>query len=207
MSRFGHDPRAFFDEVYRASAPWDIGAAQPNLIALLEEFPPDNPIVDVGCGPGDLAIALATRGYDVVGVDFVESAIRQANERAGSLDAEVQERLRFEVADALRPSTLGEAVGAVADSGFMHLFETDVRDRFAAELATVLQPGGRYYVLAFAVTFPIENAPLEMTAAEIAARFTADRGWRLRACRPAEFRSRVGTVAAVAACVERIAIK
>ena len=43
MSRFGSDPRAFFDDVYRAPAPWDIGAAQPDLLRLIEEFPPSAP--------------------------------------------------------------------------------------------------------------------------------------------------------------------
>jgi SAM-dependent methyltransferase len=202
-SRFGTDPHAFFDDVYRAPAPWDIGAAQPDLIRLLDDFPPSSPIVDVGCGIGDLAIALAARGLDVVGVDFVESAIVQAKERAQGLRAEVQQRLWFAVDDALRPSRFGR-FGAVVDSGFMHLFDTDVRDRFEMELAASLQPLGRYYVLSFAVTFPIENAPLEMTAAEIEQRFSADRGWRILVCRPAEFVSRVGNVAAIAACAERI---
>jgi SAM-dependent methyltransferase len=203
MSRFGDDPKAFFADVYGGSAPWDIGGPQPGLLALIDEFPPAEPILDLGCGSGDLAIALAARGHRVIGVDFVESAIAQAADRARSLDADAQRRVRFEVADALRPSALGQAIGAVVDSGFMHLFNTDVRDQFAGELASALQPGGRYYVLAFAVTFPIENGPLEMTAAELEARFTAERGWRILASRPAEFLSRVATVPAIAACMER----
>ena len=32
MSRFGDDPRAFFDGVYQGVAPWGIGAAQPALV-------------------------------------------------------------------------------------------------------------------------------------------------------------------------------
>ena len=40
MSRFGPDPRAFFEAVYEETAPWDIGGAQPALVALLDEHPP-----------------------------------------------------------------------------------------------------------------------------------------------------------------------
>lgn len=203
MSRFGPDPRAFFDAVYQDVAPWDIGVAQPALLQLLDEHPPAEPVLDVGCGSGDLAIALARRRLEVVGVDFVESAVEQARAKARALPSDLGRRLRFEVGDALRPSRRGEPVGAVVDSGFLHLFDHEVRDRFAAELAATLRPGGRYYLLAFAVTFPIEHAPLQVDPDELAARFPAERGWRIRACRPAEFLSRVGTVPATAACLER----
>ena len=202
-SRFGADPRAFFADVYRAPAPWDIGAPQPDLIRLIEEFPPANPVLDVGCGSGDLAIELARRGFSVIGVDFVEAAIEQARQRASALPPDAARRLRFDVGDALRPSNLAEPVGAVVDSGFMHLFEADTRDSFAADLAVALRRGGRYYFLSFAVTFPIDNAPLQMDCDEVAARFTAAAGWQILACRPAEFLSRVATVPAIAACLER----
>lgn len=204
MSRFGTDPHAFFDQVYREPAPWDIGAAQPALLQLFDEFPPAGPVLDVGCGTGDLAVALAQAGHDVVGVDFVAAAIDEARARTRALRQEVRHRLRFEVGDALRLSRREQPVGAVVDSGFLHLFDGDVRDRFALELAAVLPPGGRYYLLAFAVTFPIEHGPLQVDQEEITTRFSAERGWRVLACRPAEFQSRMGAVPATAACVERL---
>lgn len=205
MSRFGSNPRTFFDAIYRAAvAPWDIGAAQPDFMRLLDEFPPATPVLDVGCGSGDLAIALAERGFDTIGVDFAEHAISQAREKARGLPLAVAGRLRFMIGDALRPSSLGETVGAVVDSGFLHLFESADRDVFVADLAAALPPGARYYLLAFAVTYPIENAPLQVDADEIAARFSSDAGWRILASRPAEFLSRVATVPAIAACVERV---
>jgi SAM-dependent methyltransferase len=88
MSNFGPDPHAFFAAVYQAEAPWDIGAPQPALLELLAEVPPEGPILDVGCGSGDLGIALAQRGVEVLGVDFVEAAISQARAKAESLSAE-----------------------------------------------------------------------------------------------------------------------
>jgi ribosomal protein L11 methylase PrmA len=44
--------------VYQNIAPWDIGAPQPAMAALIEKYPPANPILDLGCGSGDLAIYL-----------------------------------------------------------------------------------------------------------------------------------------------------
>ena len=206
MSRFGPDPRSFFDSIYDADVPpWDVGDAQPALAALFDEIPPEGPVLDVGCGSGDLAISLARRGLAVTGVDFVEAAIAHAREKARALPPDVASRLDFRVGDALRPSSFGR-FGAVVDSGFLHVLGSDDRDRFVGELAAALRPGGRYYLLAFAITFPVPNTPLEVTEDEVRARFTPAGGWRVRACRPATFLSRVAPpVAATRACIERIA--
>jgi SAM-dependent methyltransferase len=203
MSRFGPDPQAFFDAVYRQTPPWDIGGPQPALEALLDELPPSGPVLDVGCGSGDHAIALARRGLHVVGVEIVAEAIAQARAKAQALSPELAERLDFQVADALRPSLLGRQFGAVVDSGFLHLFDPEAAERFAAELATSLRPGGRYYLLAFAVQFDIPNVPRAVTVEELQARFTPERGWRILAMREALFQNRVATTPATCACVER----
>jgi SAM-dependent methyltransferase len=61
----------------------------------------DNPrILDVGCGAGatSLALAAALADAEIIGIDFSESLIAAARERAG----EGAENARFEVADAAR---------------------------------------------------------------------------------------------------------
>jgi SAM-dependent methyltransferase len=201
MRRFSPD---FFASVYRETPPWDIGAPQPALDALLDEHPPAEPVLDVGCGSGDLAIALARRGLHVLGIDFVEAAIAQARARAGALPPDAAGRLELRVADALRPSLLEQRFGAVVDSGFFHVLEPDQRDGFVDELAATLLPGGRYYLLAFATEFPMPNTPMKVSEDELRARFTADRGWRIVTARPAQFLSRFAPVPAVAACIERV---
>jgi SAM-dependent methyltransferase len=204
MSRFGPDPQAFFDAVYQQVPPWDIGGPQLALESLLDEFPPSGPVLDVGCGSGDHAIALARRGLEVLGVDIVAAAIAQANAKAAALPPELAERLQFQVADALRPAQLERQFGAVVDSGFLHLFEPQVADRFAEELAAILRPGGRYYLLAFAVQFDIPNVPRAVAAEELQARFMPERGWRILTLRKALFQNQVAATPAICACVERI---
>lgn len=205
MSNFGPDPQAFFDGVYQGQVPWDIGGPQPALMDLLAEVPPSGPALDVGCGSGDLAIALAQGGLDVLGVDFVEAAIVHARAKAAALPPEVAGRLEFQVADALRPSLLGRTFGSVVDSGFLHLFDPEPRDRFVDELAAALPPGGRYYLLAFAVDFPIPNVPRAVTEDEVRARFTPERGWRIHVLRSVQFLSQVAPVPSTCACIERLA--
>lgn len=204
MSRFGRDPLAFFHSVYQEVPPWDVGGPQPSMSALLAEHPPASPVLDVGCGSGDLAISLAQGGLEVVGIDFVGTAIEQAREKAAALPPEVARFLSFQVADGLRPSLLQRQFGAVVDSGFYHLFEPEPCERFVEDLAAAVRPGGRYYLLAFAVEFDIPHSPRQVGEEELRARFTSEKGWRILELRPAEFQSRIAPVPAVAACMERL---
>jgi SAM-dependent methyltransferase len=205
LSRFGSDPRSFFRAVYEDVPPWDIGAPQPALTALLAKYPPKGPILDVGCGSGDLAIYLAQLGQQVVGIDFVESAIMDARSKTNSLPIETARLLDFQVADALEPSLLQKKFGAVVDSGFYHLFDSERCDQLADEVASVLLPNGHYYLHEFAIHLPLPNMPRQITADELRARFTMDKGWRIIEIQSVEFLSRVAPpVAAICACIERL---
>lgn len=175
------------------------------MSALLSKYPPVDPVLDVGCGSGDLSIYLAQLGYQVVGVDFVEAAIATAQARLSARSPEIARRVRFQVADALKPSLLQQRFGSVVDSGFFHLFNPDQCDHFVDELAFTLRPGGWYYLHAFAVEFPVPNVPRSITADEVQARFTPEKGWRIHDIQSVEFLSRVAPpVPAICACIERI---
>ncbi len=205
MGRFGDDPHAFFGQVYADVAPWEVGGAQPDMARMLADYPPADPILDLGSATGDLAISLALQGHAVVGLEFVQFAVDQARNKAVALPPEVGTRLRFEVGDATRPSTLGMRFASVLDSGFMHLFDADETDDFIADLRGVIAPGGRYYIHEFAIEFPIDNVPRAITEDEIRARFNADMGWRVVELRLAVFQNRVMATPAIVACIERLA--
>ncbi len=195
-----------FDSTYRETPPWDIGEPQPALMALLNEYPPTGPVLDVGCGTGELALALAQRGLAVLGVDLAEAAITQARAKAATIAAGAGRSVEFRVGDALHPALLPGPFGAVVDSGFFHLFGPLERERFAQELAATLTTGGRYYLLGFAIASPLPNAPRQVLESELRALFAPERGWRVLAVRPARFlirSARSNEVPAIAACVER----
>jgi len=186
-------------------APWDIGAPQPAMDAILEKYPPANPILDVGCGPGDLSIFLAQRGHQVTGIDFVESAIKNAQAKSDSLPPGTAQLVSFKVADALKPASLHQKFGSVVDSGFYHLFNPDQCDQLIDEIASILLPHGCYYLHEFAVEFPRPNMPRQISADELRARFTIDRGWRIKEIQSVEFLSRVAPpLPAICACIERL---
>ena len=161
-------------------------------------------MLDVGCGTGDLALALAQRGLSVLGVDLAEAAIAEARARQVAA-GQVGQRVEFRVGDALQPSQLAGPFGAVVDSGFFHVFGPDERERLARELTTTLAPGGRYYLLGFAIETRFPNSPRLVRADEVQALFAPDRGWRILALRPARFLvgPALTPVPALAACVER----
>jgi cyclopropane fatty-acyl-phospholipid synthase-like methyltransferase len=205
VTRFGPDPLAFFNSVYQGIPPWEIGSPQPAMSALLAKCPPADPILDVGCGSGDLSVYLAQLGHQVLGIDFVETAIANAHKKAGSLPPDTARLLNFQVADALKPSLLQRQFGSIVDSGFFHLLDSDQCDRFVDELALTLLPNGRYYMHEFAIEFPAPNLPRQITADELHARFTPGKGWRIKEIQSVEFLSRVAPpVPGICACIERL---
>src|SRR6266550_1644191 len=58
-------------------------------------------LLDIGCGTGTFAMAMADAGFDVVGIDAHEESIDLARERSGGLS-----NVRFEIQD-FRYSRLG----------------------------------------------------------------------------------------------------
>jgi demethylmenaquinone methyltransferase / 2-methoxy-6-polyprenyl-1,4-benzoquinol methylase len=93
--------------------------------------------LDVATGTGDLAIALARRGAEVVGSDFSEGML----ERARRKDASV----RWEQANALALPYADDAFDA-ATVGFGARNFSDLRAGLA-EMTRVVRPGGRVVVL------------------------------------------------------------
>lgn len=91
------------------------------------------------------------------------------------------------------------------DSGFYHLFTPDECARLIDEVASVLIPGGYYYLHEFAIQFQAPNLPRQILADELAANFTEDKGWHIKEIRAVEFMSRVAPpVPATCACIERL---
>lgn len=148
-----------YDLAYQRGAPWDIGQVQPAWSALLEEDRLEGPVLEVGCGTGDLALAMARR-HPVLAVDLSAVAIQEASRKGARSDLPVE----FKVWNAVDLAGLERRFATVIDCGFFHALAMEDRQRFARELARVTGEGARYVVLGFATRLPLPNAPSPLSA-------------------------------------------
>jgi demethylmenaquinone methyltransferase/2-methoxy-6-polyprenyl-1,4-benzoquinol methylase len=105
--------------------------------ADLARVGPDTRALDVATGTGDLAIALARRGAQVVGSDFSEGMLERARAKSRAV--------RWEQANALALPYEDNSFDA-ATVGFGARNFSDL-ERGLAEMARVVRPGGRVVVL------------------------------------------------------------
>lgn len=162
-----------FQSAYDGSPPWDIGRPQPAFSPLFERG--RGPVLDVGCGTGELALAFAARGLDVLGIDIAPRAIERARDKARARRVAAT----FEVWDALELARLGRTFSTVVDSAVFHVFDDAERTRYVAALRSALVPGGDYFMLVFSDAEPTDwGGPRRVARAEIEAAFAV--GWELR---------------------------
>ncbi|WP_232701089.1 class I SAM-dependent methyltransferase [Halobacterium wangiae] len=135
-----------YDAAYSGVPNWDIGRPQSAFVQLADAGLVRSPVLDVGCGTGELTLYLARQGYDVLGVDLSSLAVSQAREKAHWRRIPAQ----FVVLDALDLAALadrGFSFRTVLDSAMFHVLGDEERDRFVRALETVVERGGLYCVL------------------------------------------------------------
>ena len=143
-------PHWFFRFMYdRESAAWERGRDEPEQRELVERtadelanvVAPPGPVADLGCGPGAHALALARRGYDVVGVDGSPRMVEVARTRAArdGVDA------TFEVQDVSAALRFADASleGVLAILVLQHLPHPAA---FIAEIRRCLRPSGHLLI-------------------------------------------------------------
>jgi cyclopropane fatty-acyl-phospholipid synthase-like methyltransferase len=168
--------RAAFEGLYAGPAPWDIGRPQRELVAIADRI--TSPVLDAGCGTGEHALFLASRGHRVVGIDFVEEAIRRARAKAAQRGLAVE----FLVEDATTLADWGERFASAIDWGLFHVFSDADRRRYVRGLARVLEPGGRLFLACFSDEEPGTEGPRRVSRQELYDAF-AD-GWEVESVRP-----------------------
>lgn len=175
-----------WDESYSdGPAPWDIGRPQPAIAELIVEGVFAGDVLDAGCGTGEHALAIASAGGHVLGVDVAETALAMARAKAVERDLDVE----FAAADALELHDLDRAFDTVLDCGLFHTFDAQERPRYVGSLASVTKQGGRLHVLCFSDEG--ENlGPHPVSRNALEAAFSADRGWRVVTIEASEIQTR-----------------
>jgi cyclopropane fatty-acyl-phospholipid synthase-like methyltransferase len=152
------------------------------FVRLADEGAISSPVLDSGCGTGEQALYFASRGLDVVGVDFSPVAIEKARAKA----KERGQKAEFIVHNVLDLASLGQQFQGVVDSGTFHVFnvQSDVA-RYVAGLRAVLSPAGVLHLLCFSDLQPGELGPRRVSQAELRAAF--GEGWAVESIEPATF--------------------
>lgn len=176
-----HD-RETFESAYAGQAPWDIAGPQPALAKVGDQIA--GAILDAGCGTGENALYFAARGNDVTGIDFLQVPVERAKQKARDRGLTAT----FLVMDALALDGLSERFDTVLDSGLFHVFDDTDRRRYVAQLAAVLKPGGKLYLLCFSDEEPGTHGPRRVSRQELEQAFAE--GWEIESIEPARFEVR-----------------
>jgi cyclopropane fatty-acyl-phospholipid synthase-like methyltransferase len=170
--------RAAFEGLYAGPAPWDIGKPQPAFVAAADRV--TGPVLDAGCGTGEHALFFAAWGHRVVGIDFVEEAIRRARAKAAERGLAVE----FLIKDATALEDWGERFASVIDCGLFHVFSDEDRRRYVRGLAGVVKPCGRVFLMCFSDAEPGTEGPRRVSRQELHDAF-AD-GWEVESVLPCQ---------------------
>ena len=135
--------KEFWEEHYgQAERIWS-GKVNPTLAEILEPLPAGRAL-DLGCGEGGDAFWLASRGWQVTGVDISQTAIERARETARHLSAD-SGSVQFIAAD-LETWSDERRFDLVTLSFFHAPFEFQ-RNAILGKALDRLAPGGRMVVL------------------------------------------------------------
>jgi SAM-dependent methyltransferase len=168
--------RATFESFYDGKAPWDIGRPQGAFAAAADRVV--GSVLDAGCGTGEHALFFAARGHRVVGIDFLEEAIRRARAKAAGRGLSAE----FLVKDATALEDWDERFASVIDCGLFHCLSDDDRRRYVRGLAQVVVLGGRLFLVCFSDEEPGAEGPRRVSRQELHDAFSD--GWAVESVQP-----------------------
>jgi hypothetical protein len=148
------DPTGWFEPLYAATAaagtvpPWDRGTPRPLLLEWAQERGlrgDGRRAVVVGAGRGADAEYVASLGFDTLGFDVSETAVRLARERS------THDNATFAVGDLLDlPSAWRGAFDLVVESYTVQSLPLAIRAQAIAGVSALVAPGGTLLVIATA---------------------------------------------------------
>lgn len=127
-----------YGQRWRLLPPTDHVRREVAALWTLLQLAPHSRVIDIGCGHGRHALALAERGVEVAGIDFAVALLT----RARQLERELGTRCSWVRGDMRRlPFRPESAAGAIIMDAFGFFDSDDEHDAVLREAARVLMPG------------------------------------------------------------------
>ena len=108
-------------------------------------------VLDVGCGEGFYSIYLAKKGFEVVGIDISEKAIKYAKQNAKNSGV----KIKFLVMDVVDLRKLDEKFDFILEWALLHSIMTEKRKEYLQNIKDILNPEGKYLSVCFNEKDPI----------------------------------------------------
>ncbi|ABR47932.1 Methyltransferase type 11 [Alkaliphilus metalliredigens QYMF] len=126
--------------------PFFVNAPDENLVTYFDKYFDDiGRALDVGCGNGRNSRFIASRGYDVEGLDFSKKSIEWAKEeskKTGDIALYVNDSF-FNINRELSSYDL------IYDSGCLHHIKPHRRSQYLEKVHRLLKPGGYFGLVCF----------------------------------------------------------
>lgn len=136
--------KLYFYYLYLRKPRWDTGITPPEVVAYAGRQPAGRAL-DLGCGTGTSAIYLARCGWQVTGVDYVQTAVWAARKKASQAGVKVD----FHCDDVTELRGIRAPFDLVLDIGCLHSLEATKRETYISNLERLLINGGTFLLYTF----------------------------------------------------------
>ena len=157
-----------WEDIYNSTSPealpWNAGGPDPDLVRLVTSGRiPRGQALDLGTGPGNDAIYLIGKGFDVIAIDISRAAIKLARENASHSGLFGF----FQQGDIRHIPVEDVFVDFVHDRGCFHTLSPEDRPKAVGEIHRVLQPKGLFLLKVFSEKEPGTDGPHRFTRKEL----------------------------------------
>ncbi len=128
---------------YQQKPRWDTGISPPELITYLDTHPTGRAL-DLGCGTGTNLVKMAQKGWIVVGVDFIPTAVHAARRKLSNKGLSGKVIL----GSVTRLYKFSEPFNLVLDIGCFHNLTVNQKKIYIVNLSRYLKPGGNFLLYA-----------------------------------------------------------
>jgi 2-polyprenyl-3-methyl-5-hydroxy-6-metoxy-1,4-benzoquinol methylase len=168
-----------WEKVYsQKKTPFDVNELDEWVVELEAQRKVSGLVLDSGCGTGDNAIYLASKGHPVLGIDISEKDIEKAKEKAAEKGIENAEFLQLNI---FKLTGYDGKLGSVIDTGCFHsLHEADRdREKYALMLKKACRAGAVIFLRAFSTANAKRTGYRGPQVYEEQIRVAFSNGWRI----------------------------